>query len=74
MSATPAQDVKPADAKLSAADEEQQVLRQALGEAGNSPVEFLRALEGHLKKYPATTRRDEIERAILKSSDRKSVV
>ena len=78
MSATQAQDAKPAEAKLSAADEEQQVLRQALGEAGNSPVEFLRALEGHLKKYPATTRRDEIERAILKSSiqaeDRKRII
>lgn len=73
-----AQDAKPAEPKLSAADEEQQVLRQSLGEAGNSPVEFLRALEGHLKKYPATTRRDEIERAILKSSiqaeDRKRII
>ena len=78
MSAAQAQDAKPAEAKLSAADEEQQVLRQALGEAGNSPVEFLRALEGHLKKYPASTRRDEIERAILKSSiqaeDRKRII
>ena len=76
--ATQAQDAKPAEAKLSPADEEQQVLRQALGEAGNSPVEFLRALEGHLKKYPETTRRDEIERAILKSSiqaeDRKRII
>ena len=73
-----AQDAKPTETKLSAADEEQQVLRQALGEAGNSPVEFLRALEGHLKKYPETTRRDEIERAILKSSiqaeDRKRII
>ena len=73
-----AQDAKSAESKLSAADEEQQVLRQALGEAGNSPVEFLRALEGHLKKYPETTRRDEIERAILKSSiqaeDRKRII
>lgn len=68
----------PKDAKLSAADEEQQVLRQSLGEAGNSPVEFLRALEGHLKKYPQTARREEIERAILKSAiqaeDRKRII
>lgn len=66
------------DGKPAAADEEQQVLRQALGEAGNSPVEFLRALEGHLKKYPQTARRDEIERAIIKSAiqaqDRKRIV
>ncbi len=61
--AAPAQEAKPA-----AADEEQQVLRQALGEAGNSPVEFQRALETHLKKYPESARRDEIERAILKSA------
>ena len=78
IGAIQAQDAKSAESKLSAADEEQQVLRQALGEAGNSPVEFLRALEGHLKKYPETTRRDEIERAILKSSiqaeDRKRII
>ena len=64
--------------KPSAVDDEQQALRQALGEAGNSPVEFLRALESHLTKYPQTGRRDEIERAILKSSiqaeDRKRII
>ncbi len=69
-----AQDPKPA----SPADEEQQALRTALGDAGNSPVEFLRALESHLKKYPQSTRRDEIERAILKAAiqteDRKRIV
>lgn len=77
----PAQEAKPPqaqEAKPTAADEEQQVLRQALGEAGNSPVEFLRALEGHLKKYPQTARREEIERAILKSAiqaeDRKRII
>lgn len=73
-----AQDPKPTPADSKAADEEQQVLRQALGEAGNSPVEFVRALENHLKKYPQTARREEIERAILKSSiqaeDRKRII
>lgn len=29
-------------------------LRQALGEAGNSPVDFVRALEAHLQKFPNT--------------------
>jgi hypothetical protein len=64
--------------KPTAADDEQQVLRQSLGEAGNSPVEFMRVLENHLKKYPQSARRDEIERAILKSAiqgeDRKRII
>lgn len=47
---------------------EQAALRESIGEAGNSPVEFLRALEGHLKKFPQTTRRDELERAIAKTA------
>src|ERR1035437_1005614 len=51
-----------------AADEAQQ-LSQALSEAGNSPVDFVRALEKHLAKYPNSTRRNEIERALV---DRKS--
>lgn len=41
-------------------------LRQALGEAGNSPVDFVRALEAHLQKFPNTPRRLELERAIVK--------
>jgi thiol-disulfide isomerase/thioredoxin len=41
-------------------------LRQALGEAGNSPVDFIRAIEIHLEKYPKTTRRLELERALVK--------
>jgi thiol-disulfide isomerase/thioredoxin len=41
-------------------------LRQALGEAGNSPVDFIRAIENHLEKYPNTARRLELERALVK--------
>jgi len=41
-------------------------LRQALGEAGNSPVDFIRAIESHLQKFPNTTRRVELERALVK--------
>lgn len=47
---------------------EQAALRESIGEAGNSPVEFLRALEGHLKKFPNTARRDELERALAKTA------
>ena len=63
---------------LPAGDEEQQALRQSLGEAGSSPVEFVRALESHLKKYSQTARRGEIEGAILKSAiqaeDRRRII
>jgi len=47
---------------------EQDSLRQALSEAGNSPVDFVKALESHLSKFPNSPRRIELERAILKSS------
>lgn len=47
---------------------EQRSLQQALSEAGNSPVEFARALEHHLKQYPQTARRAELERALVKTA------
>lgn len=47
---------------------EQDDLRQALGEAGNSPVDFMHALEEHLKKFPNSPRRAELERALVKSA------
>jgi thiol-disulfide isomerase/thioredoxin len=47
---------------------EQQSLQKALGEAGNSPVDFVRALENHLKQYPNTSRRAELERALMKTA------
>jgi thiol-disulfide isomerase/thioredoxin len=47
-------------------DEEQQ-LSQALAEAG-SPVDFIRVLEKHLAKYPNSSRRNDIERALVKSA------
>ena len=47
---------------------ESQDLSQAVSEAGNSPVDFSRALEKHLAKYPNTTRRNEIERALVKAA------
>ena len=50
------------------APDEAQQLSQAVSEAGNSPVDFIRALERHLAKYPNTTRRSEIERALVKAA------
>lgn len=51
-----------------ARDEEEQELSQALREAGNSPVDFIRALEQHLAKFRDSPRRHEIERALVKSA------
>jgi thiol-disulfide isomerase/thioredoxin len=50
-----------------AADEAQQ-LSQAVSEAGTSPVDFIRALEKHLAKFPNSPRRNEIERAMVKAA------
>nr|MDQ2900939.1 thioredoxin domain-containing protein [Acidobacteriota bacterium] len=47
---------------------EQQQLSGALAEAGASPVDFMRALENHLAKYPKSPHKSEIERAIVKSA------
>ena len=49
-------------------DPEQQSLRDALGEAGSSKVDFLRAIEKHLQKYPQTAQRSDLERAALSSA------
>jgi thioredoxin-like negative regulator of GroEL len=51
------------------ADQKEQVeLSQAIAEAGTSPVDFIRALEHHLEKYPNTKQRLLIEKAIAKSA------
>ena len=47
---------------------EQQSLQQALGEAGNSPVDVARAIENHLKRYPNSLRRAELERVLVKTA------
>ena len=43
-------------------------LQRALGEAGNSPVEFVRAIENHLKEYPNSPQRADLERALVKTA------
>src|ERR1700736_6333113 len=61
-----AQPIAPPPDELSAA--EQNSLQQALGEAGNSPVDFVRALENHIAKFPNSPKRAELERALLKTA------
>jgi thiol-disulfide isomerase/thioredoxin len=56
------------EAKPSAAEQEQLDLSKALSEAGGSGIDYIRALERHLAKYPDTKQRAEIEKALAKSA------
>ena len=47
---------------------EQHDLQQAISEAGNNPVEVARAIERHLKLYPNSPQKAELQRAFLKTS------
>ena len=51
-----------------APDKESESLQRALGEAGNSPVDFVRALEDHLNRFPNSPRKVELERALIKTA------
>jgi thiol-disulfide isomerase/thioredoxin len=57
-----------ADAASAVAAREQTELSQALAEAGSSPVDYIRALENHLAKYPNSPQRALIEKALAKSA------
>jgi len=57
-----------AQQNLSKAEEES--LQTAIGEAGNSSVDFARAIENHLKHFPNSPRRIELERALIKNRHR----
>jgi hypothetical protein len=45
----------PAPAPAPAGDDEQQQLERALAEAGNSAVDYARALENHLSAFPESS-------------------
>ena len=47
---------------------EQADLENALSEAGSSPIEYLRAVEKHLEKYPDSPRKPELERAAARAA------
>jgi thiol-disulfide isomerase/thioredoxin len=47
---------------------EQESLNQALAEAGNSSVDFIRALEDHLKRFPDSPKKLELQRALVKTA------
>jgi thiol-disulfide isomerase/thioredoxin len=49
-------------------DAEQEHLRQVLSAGSSSAVDLIAALESHLAKYPDSPKKDDIERAIVKSA------
>jgi thiol-disulfide isomerase/thioredoxin len=51
-----------------AAETEDKALSNALAEAGSSQIDFVRALENHLTKYPNSAKKPEIERALVKAA------
>jgi thiol-disulfide isomerase/thioredoxin len=51
-----------------AAETEDKALSSALAEAGSSQIDFVRALENHLAKYPNSAKKPEIERALVKAA------
>jgi thiol-disulfide isomerase/thioredoxin len=55
-------------AQQTAPNAEDKDLNDALAEAGNSQIDFVRALENHLAKYPQSPRKAEIERTLVKSA------
>lgn len=58
----------PAPAAQTPSDAEQQDLMRAVSESGNSSVDRIRALEAHLKKWPNTSQRGDIEQAVFKAA------
>ncbi len=51
-----------------AAQSEEDALEQALREAGSSQVEYTRALERHLKRFPSSDKKDEILRVLAQNA------
>ena len=49
-------------------EQEQRILQEAVSQVGNSPVDFIRAAERHLKRYPQSALRDDLERAIARAA------
>ncbi len=60
--------VSPKEAAAQALAVEQQDLQQAIEQAGNDRAAMVRNLEGFLKKYPETSQRPQIYRALVESS------
>ena len=49
-------------------EDEQKILQEEVSQAGNSPVDFIRAGERHLQRFPNSLLRDDLTRAILRAA------
>jgi len=49
-------------------EEEKRLLQEAVSQAGDGPLEFIRVAERHLNRFPKTPLRRDLEKAILKAS------
>lgn len=58
----------PPSAKPQPSQTESADLQKALEEAGPSPIDFVRAIENHLAKYPDSVQRADLERALAKGA------
>jgi len=58
----------PLAAQIVPSPAEQQALRQAISESGNSPIEVAHAIEHHLQQYPNSPQKAELERLLMKSA------
>ena len=58
----------PLAAQIVPSPAEQQALRQAISESGNSPIEVAHAIEHHLQQYPNSPQKPELERLLMKSA------
>lgn len=48
--------------------DEQTSLQRTLSEAGNSPTELMHAIENHLRQFPNSPKRADLERALVKTA------
>ena len=58
----------PSAAEVEKAATEQNDLNRAVSESGGSPIDFIRALERHLAKYPESKQKPAIEKALAKTA------
>jgi thiol-disulfide isomerase/thioredoxin len=55
-------------ANAPAIDQEARILQEEVSQVGDSPVDFIRAAERHLRQYPQSARRPNLEKAIFQAA------
>ncbi len=49
-------------------EDEEELLKDTVSQLGDSPIEFIRGMERHLRLYPNSPRKDELQKAILRAA------